>query len=355
MKRVLIAFLMVLGSGGTATATDLIRLVPGNPPPAVDIAKDFGSIPRGKAVASFIEYVGPEFNRRIVIGEMQKRLDTAITKGWDLSKKLGQNGFVVRVRSRETAGEQKVLGLRDEDVVYIGTGASALDVCVAERCDLELQSAPPPGTKFSANSGYLWISPGRGNESTMRFHTNTQMLEAVNHTVYSQQGLTARLSAARAAALDGYVRQLSVVTAQTKERAAVQELLAERDKAKAKVDQVEKRLAEEQERARKAADAANMLTGLSVVLSLASSIAAANASTGLDLESIAGGAIPTKEALNALLKRLSEESGAKVKALEFEQKSIRDGLIGSETRLIGIGIKYQMDPKDASVFKQVAP
>lgn len=355
MTRVVLFLLAICGSVGNATAADLIQLVPGGPPPAVDIAKDFGSIPRGKAIASLIAYLGPEFNQRKVLGEMQKRLDGAIAKGWGGATKFGQNGFVVRVRSRVTSGVQPVLSLRDEDVVYIGTGPSALDVCVAERCDLELQPAPATGTKFSANSGYLWIAPGKGNASAMRFHTSAQMLDAVRVTVYSEQGLAAQRSAARAAALDGYARHLSEVTAKTKDKAAVLELLTERDKAKAKVDEIEKKLAEESERARKAADAARMLTGLSTAFSLASSIAAANASTGLDLESIAGGKIPTKEGLNSLLKRLSDESGAKVTNFAIEQQSIRDGLTGAETRLIGIGIKYQMDPKEASVFKQVTP
>ena len=355
MTRAVLFLFAICGSVGNATAADLIQLVPGGPPPAVDIAKDFGSIPRGKAIASLISYLGPQFNQSKLLGEMQERLDGAIAKGWGTATKLGQNGFVVRVRSRVTSGVQPMLSLGPEDVVYIGTGPSALDVCVAERCDLELQPAPPPGTKFSANSGYLWIAPANAKTSPMRFHTSAQMLESVRFTVYSEQGLAGQRSAARAAALDGYVRQLSKVTASTKDKAAVLELLSERDKAKAEFGEIEKKLAEERERARKAADAARMLTGLSTAFSLASSIAAANASTGLDLEKVAGGKIPNKQELSSLLKRLSDESGAKVTKFAIEQQSIRDGLTGAETRLIGIGIKYQMDPKEASVFKQSTP
>lgn len=180
-------------------------------------------------------------------------------------------------------------------------------------------------------------------------------LDAVRMTINSDQLLLAQQRAARSQALDGYVRHLSEVTARTKDQAAVLELRAARDRATAKVAEIEKTLAAEQERARKAADAARMLTGLSAAFSLASSIAAANASTGLDLESLAGGKIPTKEALTGLLNRLSDSAGAKVKGLAVEQETLRDDLTNTETRLFTLGVKYQMDPKESSVFKQRTP
>lgn len=334
-----------------AWAIDYIQLIPSGPPPAPDIAKDFGGIARGKALKSLLEYIGPAFNQAQVRANMQARFNAALDTGWKEAERLGQAGMVIRVRYRITQGEQPVYGLRDEDVVYIGVGPSVLDVCISARCDLEIQPGPPPGTAFGKESGYVWIAPKAANGGpTMRLYGNASVIDPVRLTIFNDQLVKQRQQEIRGAALDGYTRRLTEKVAASKDQEPVKTLIADRDEARKKLADVEKRLAEERDRARKAADAAKMLNAFAAAFSLTSSIAAANASTGLDLEQIAGGKIPSKEDLQALVGRLAKEAGGKVQALEILQTTQRDGATGAESKLIGIGVRYGMDPKDNNVF-----
>lgn len=334
-----------------AWSIDYIQVVPSGPPPAPDIAKDFGGVARGKALKSLVEYLGSEFNQSQVRANMQSRFNAALDTGWKEAERLGQVGMVIRVRYRIMQGEQPVYGLRDEDVVYIGVGPSVLDVCISARCDLEMQPGPPPGTTFGKDSGYVWITPKAPNGSpAMRLYRNASVIDPVRLTVFSDQLVKQRQQEIRGAALDGYTKRLTEKVAASKDQEPVKALIADRDEARQKLADVEKRLAEERERARKAADAAKMLNAFASAFSLASSIAVANASTGLDLEQIAGGKIPSKEDLQALVGKLAKEAGGKVKELEILQTTQRDSTTGAETKLIGIGVRYGMDPKDNNVF-----
>ena len=334
-----------------AWAVDYIQLVPSGPPPAPDIAKDFCGVARGKALKSLVEYLGPAFNQSQFRANMQSRFNAALDTGWKEAERLGQAGMVIRVRYRITQGELPDYDLRDEDVVYIGVGPSVLDVCISARCDLEIQPGPPLGTTFGKDSGYVWIAPKAAKGSpTMRLYGNAAVIDPVRLTVFNDQLVKQRQQEIRGAALDGYTKRLTERVAASKDQEPVKALIANRDEARRKLADVEKRLAEERERARKAADAAKMLNAFSAAFSLASSIAAFNASTGLDLEQIAGGKIPSKEDLLALVGRLAKEAGGKVQALEILQTTQRDSTTGAETKLIGIGVRYDMDPKDNNVF-----
>lgn len=334
-----------------ASSVDYIRLIPTGPPPSPDIAKDFGGVARGKAVKSLVEYLGQAFNQSQVRANMQSRFDAALATGWKEADRLGQAGIVIRVRYRITQGELPVYGLRDEDVVYIGVGPSVLDVCISARCDLELQPGPSAGTIFGKDSGYVWIAPkGANGNPTMKLYSNANINDAVRLTVFNDQLVSQRQQEIRGAALDGYTKRLAEKVAASKDQEPVKVLIAERDEARKKLADVEKKLAEERERARKTADAAKMLNSFAAVFSLASSIAAANASTGLDLEQIAGGKIPSKEGLQDLVGRLAKEAGGKVQDLMLLQTTERDNATGAESKLIGIGVRYDMNPKNSNVF-----
>lgn len=348
--QMIILAALVSGLFNCAHAGDFIQLIPSGPPPSPDVAFQ-QRITRGEAVKTLLEYLGPAFNQSVVKSEMQSRFNSALSKGWKEADRLGQNGILIRTRYRVIAAELDVMSLSAEDVVYIGVGPSASAVCLSARCDVEIQPGPPAGTTTGAGSGYAWIErKGSGDKPAMKIYREQALIDPVRLAVFDSLARFNQQQAIRGLALDGYTARLRAKVTANKDREAVDALIANRDEAQRSLADVEKRLAQERERARKAAEGAKLLGTMSAVFSLASSIAALNQVTGLDLEKIAGGKIASKEELKELSERLAKEAGAKVTALEILQTTDRDKVTGAETKLIGIGIRYDMDPKNNNVF-----
>lgn len=331
---------------------NLTRLVSGGTPPMTGFEHEHKSFLRKDALGIVGRYLGPAFNVAVVNKELQKRFAASVKQGWTEADRFGQKGMLVRVTLRvREADAGPFYRLADDGVAFVGAGPNADAVCLAERCGTELKSITAPGEKVSEGSGYYWFEPDTAGKLNMRSYKLEKMEESVKFISFNEYLLKHTEESARQAALDGYAKKLAEVTKSAKDSEQVQRLLSERDESRKKLYEVERQLAAEMERVKKAADAAETLAAYSTVFSLASSIALANASTGENINALAGGEIKSKEALLSVLKTLTASSGKKVEALRLDSTTYSNKATGSETQLLNIGILYKMDPKDNHVIK----
>jgi hypothetical protein len=321
------------------------------PPPSAP-KKSFPLLTAKGLLQAFAEK-GPWFNETSVRVALFKRLDEVTKAGTLETLGYGQRGFLIKVQVLEqsTGAGQTFYSLHNSGVAYIGTGPDADGVCAATRCYLDLAPRPEVGKKYTWGSDYYWVVPGKNGKVTA---------EQLDMTEFEQRARLVSLNSSLDAdmrelafnrALSDLGDRLEYLARGNAEKRRVQEYLTRRSKLTAEIEELERDLARQLERAKRAASTASTLNVIAGAFSLASAIAMSSASIGEDVQMASVKPITTLDELKAALNNVGSDATGRVQSLRARYSSLRSEKLGIEASLLDISIQFKMEPSSIPVLR----
>lgn len=331
---------------------DYLRLVPSNPVPAPSAPIAPPHLGFRGAIIDILSMAGPMFNDVMVGQQLSKNFQDALNAGLQEAEKFGQQGLLIKVQivSIPVAGG-RFLKLRGKGAALVGVGPNADAVCFAARCYSTVEEKIPDGAGLTERSGYIWVEAEKeeGIFAATRYRIDT--LEDRSRQIRLNEFVrSAYRSAVVATAIDGYAKRLAVRASDSTIKTAVMALIQSRIEARSRLEVIERDLMKGLRRARRAARASATLSQISGALSLASTIALANASLGEDVEKIAGGPMTSKADVAKAVMSIETTTGQKVRSLSVEQQTIRSSIGEWESRILQIGVELDVVPDGGSVL-----
>lgn len=289
-------------------------------------------------VGTFLELALPklvdELRSQAIGLEFAKRAEDGLRK----AIAEGGSGVLLRVTKVEVwYGTVRTESIWGTGVESFGTGRSATDACVNSRC-WERVDALPRDYAFTADSMFYWVSlkadqPGEKYVNLEGFASGNGGIEDAARLIVTNsklQDIQRRATWARK--VEAYAANIKANAAREEDRQNVTLILENRKNALQAIESIERNLAIERDRAKRAADARKIYDTLSTIMSLGANLAIVSGVIGDKVVA------STPAGVSDALRAAEDKSSTKIRALEQSLRSFSAEVEKGEAAIYSLNV-----------------